>query len=284
MMGKVAVIAESSCNLPAELIEAHGIHILPLRLCWQGEALRDGIDISAEEVYRRQEAEDYLPTTATINPAELLTLVNSLAGDADAAVAILLSQELTSSIGVANLVQGMDPAVPLHVIDSRTAAMAQGFVVLEAARAAEGGADVQTVIGRAEEIAGRVHFFAVLETLKYLRRLGRVSLPAALAASTLQMKPIIALLPGAGVVSSVARPRTWRKALKKLMALVDEEIGDRPVHAAVSHGNRLAAAESVAEQMQARFDVRELYVNHLTPVMGVAAGPVVAVAFYTEEE
>ena len=63
-----------------------------------------------------------------------------------------------------------------------------------------------------------------------------------------------------------------------------ELIDDRPVHAAVSHGNRPADAESVAEQMRQRFDVRELYINHLTPIMGAAAGPVVAIAFYTEDK
>ena len=142
---------------------------------------------------------------------------------------------------------------------------------------------MDAVIQRAQHIAGRVHFLAALETLKYLQRLGRVSLPAALAVSTLQIKPLIALLPGEGTVSNVGRPRTWNKALNCLLDLATEKIDSRPVHAAVSHANRPADAQTMAEQMRRRFDVRELYVNHLTPIMGAAAGPVVAIAFYTEE-
>ncbi len=282
-MSGIAVIAESSCNLPPELIQQYAIHILPLRLCWQGESLRDGLDISAEEVYRRQETEDYIPRTATISPGELLELVNSLAGRVDVAVAVLLSSQLTSSVQVARLVQAMDPAVPLQVIDSRTAAMAQGFVVRAAAQAAQEGADVEMVLRQAEAMIGRVHFYAVLETLKYLRRLGRVSLPVALAAGALQIKPLIALRPGEGQVSSAGRPRTWHKALACMLDLVAQEADGRPLHAAVSHGNRPDAAEAVAGQLQARFDVRELTINHLTPVMGAAAGPTVAVTFYCDE-
>jgi DegV family protein with EDD domain len=283
-MSKIAVIAESSCNLPPELIQQYGIHILPLRLCWQGESLRDGLDISAEQVYQRQESEDYTPRTATISPGELLELVNSLAGRAEAAVAVLLSSDLTSSVQVAHLVRAMDPAIPLHVVDSRSAAMGQGFITLAAARAAQDGADARTVVQQAEGMIGRVHFFAVLETLKYLRRLGRVSLPAALAANALQIKPLIALRPGEGQVSSAGRPRTWRRALECMLELVAEEANGRPMHAAVSHGNRPESAEAVAEQLRQRFDLRELYINHLTPVMGAAAGPTVAVTFYMDEE
>jgi DegV family protein with EDD domain len=218
-----------------------------------------------------------------MSPGELLELVNSLAGRYEVVVAVLLSSKLTSSVQVARLVQAMDPAVPLQVVDSRTAAMAQGFVTLAAARAAEDGADAQTVVREAEEMIGRVHFFAALETLKYLRRLGRVSLPLALAAGALQIKPLIALRPGEGEVSSAGRPRTWHKALDRMLALVAEEADGRPMHAAISHGNRPESAEEVAEKLRARFDVRELIINHLTPVMGAAAGPTVAITFYTDE-
>jgi DegV family protein with EDD domain len=281
-MSEIAVIAESSCNLPPELVQQFGIHILPLRLCWQGESLRDGLDISAEEVYRRQETEDYTPRTATISPGELLEAVNSLAGQAEAAVAVLLSSKLTSSVEVAHLVRAMDPAIPLHVVDSRTAAMAQGFVTLAAARAAREGAGVESVVQQAQAMIGRVHFFAVLDTLKYLRRLGRVSLPVALAASALQIKPLIALRPGHGQVSSAGRPRTWPRAQARMLDLVAREAAGRPMHAAVSHGNRPESAEEVAAKLRARCDVRELYINHLTPVMGAAAGPTVAITFYAD--
>ncbi len=281
-MGKVAIIAESSCNLPAHLIQELNIHILPLRLIWEGESLRDGVDITVEEVYQRQELEDFTPETSTINPGELLKLINSISDQADSVVAIVLSSKLTSSVDVATLVQGMEPELPLHVIDSRTAAMAQGFIVLEAARAAATGADVRQVISRAQEIADRVYLLAALETLKYLYRLGRVGASIAQIGSALQIKPVIAVMPGNGSVVRRVRPRTWQKALESMIDSMTKQVDGKPVHAWVSHANQEEAAEYVAEEIRRRFDLREFYFTHLTPVMGAVAGPAVAVAFYTE--
>lgn len=281
-MGNVAIVSESSCNLPIHLVKQYGIHILPLRLCWQEEALRDGIDITARQVYERQEHEDYTPRTTTFSPGELLTIINSLANEAEAVVAILLPRTFTSSLEVARLVQGLQPALPLYIVDSKTAAMAQGFVVLEAARTAVAGGTVAQVLDRAEEMVHRVSLVAALETLKYLYRLGRVSIPVTVAATTLQIKPIVSISPGTGAVCNIAKPRTWNRAMNCLLDLVAADADGLPLHATVSHGNREDAAKFVANELQRRFDVRELYVNHLTPVMGAAAGPTVAIAYHTE--
>lgn len=282
-MSAVAIIAESSCNLPPEVVQAYNIYILPLRLTWQGESLRDGVDITAEEVYRRQEIEDFMPKTSAINPEDFLELARVALGQAESVVAIMLSSKLTSSVNVARLVQELDPDLPLHVVDSHTAAMAQGFVVLEAARAAAAGESVEEVIARAEEIASRVHLVAALETLKYLHRLGRVGASVAQLGEVLRIKPVIAIRPGEGTVVSQVRPRTWHKALDSLVESMAETAGDGPSHAWVSHANHEEAAKSVANEIRRRFDPRELYFNHLTPVMGAVAGPAVAVAFYTGE-
>lgn len=281
-MRKVAIVTESSCNLPAHLIQEYDIHILPLRLIWRGESLRDGVDITAKEVYQRQETEDYTPQTSAINPGEFLELAHSLVDKVDSIVAIMLSSSLTSSVNVARLVQEMDPNLPLHVVDSHTAAMAQGFVVLEAARAAAAGASVKRVIARAEEVSSRVYLYAALETLKYLYRLGRVGASVAQIGSALHIKPVIAIFPGNGTVVRQIRPRTWQQALDSLVESMAEKVGDQPVHAWVSHANRKEAAEYVATEIRRQFDLREFFLNHLTPVMGAVAGPAVAVAFYTD--
>lgn len=269
--------------MPPEVVQAYNIYILPLRLTWQGESLRDGVDITAEEVYRRQEIEDFMPKTSAINPEDFLELARVALGQAESVVAIMLSSKLTSSVNVARLVQELDPDLPLHVVDSHTAAMAQGFVVLEAARAAAAGESVEEVIARAEEIASRVHLVAALETLKYLHRLGRVGASVAQLGEVLRIKPVIAIRPGEGTVVSQVRPRTWHKALDSLVESMAETAGDGPSHAWVSHANHEEAAKSVANEIRRRFDPRELYFNHLTPVMGAVAGPAVAVAFYTGE-
>jgi DegV family protein with EDD domain len=281
-VNKIAIISESASNLPAELIERYHIQILPIWLTWGEKSLRDGIDITPEEVYTRIESGELQPTTSTFNPNELLTLLNSLAGEYQAAVAILLSKNLTRSVEIARSVAELPTPVPLHVIDSHTAAMAQGFVVLEAARAADSGSGIDRVLSIARSMIQRVHFLCVLETLKYLHRGGRVGIAPYYLGETLQLKPIIAIRPGSGEVTPIARPRTWHRALDHMVDMIEQIVGEHPLHAAVSHGNRQGEAEQVAAELNKRFDVRELYINHLTPVMGAHAGPLVGVAFYTE--
>jgi DegV family protein with EDD domain len=245
--------------------------------------LQDGVDISAKEVYEVIETEEVQPTTASFNADEMLTLLNGLPQDTQSAVAILLSRTLTRSVEVAQQVAEMPLPFPLHVIDSRTAAMAQGFIVLEAARAAAAGAAIDQVLAVTHSMVNRVHFLCVLETMKYLHRSGRVGIAPYYLAETLQIKPIIYIAPGSGVVEPIARPRTWKHGISEMLDLMSERVQGKPVHVAVSHGNRPLDAERVMKQVQARFEVRESFINHLTPVMGAHAGPLVAVAFFTDE-
>lgn len=162
--------------------------------------------------------------------------------------------------------------------------MAQGFVVLEAARAAAEGATVERVISRAETIIDRVHLYGVLETLKYLHKGGRIGSVSLFLGSMLQLKPIVGILPRTGRAVGIARPRTWKRASAKILDLVESKVGDKPLHVAVSHGDREETALSIAGELRRRFNIQELYITYFTPVMGAHAGPVLAISFFTDED
>ena len=283
-MNHVTVVTDSVANLPADVTEKYGIPIVPLRIVWDGEVFRDGVDITPQEFYVRLQEDKRMPTTSTIAPEELLQVLRPLAEEGKSIVAIFLAHELSATVDVAQKVQLLAPTLPLHVVDSRTAAMAEGFVVLEAARAAADGATVEQVVARAQAMIPRVHILGVVETLEYLRRGGRIGAAAAFLGSMLQMKPIVGIPPGHGSVIGVARPRTWKNAIEQMLELMGEEVGERPVHAAIGHGAREEEAHALAEALRQRFDVQELYITYFTPVMGVHTGPVLSVSFYADEE
>jgi len=280
----IAVVTDSVANLPADVTEKYGIPIVPLRIVWDGEVFRDGVDLTPQEFYVRLREDKRLPTTSTIAPEELLQVLRPLAEEGKPIVAIFLAHELSATVDVAQKVQLLEPTLPLHVVDSRTAAMAEGFVVLEAARAAADGATVEQVVARAQEMIPRVHILGVVETLEYLRRGGRIGTAAAFLGSMLQMKPIVGIPPGHGSVIGVARPRTWKNAIEQMLDLMAEEVGERPVHVAVGHGYQEEEAHALAEALRQRFDVQELYITYFTPVMGVHTGPVLSVSFYADEK
>jgi DegV family protein with EDD domain len=228
-------------NLPPGVAEKHNIHVLPLRIIWDGKALRDGVDITPQEFYARLRRDGNMPTTSTITPSELLESFHSLAENTDAIVAIFLAHELSGTVEAARMAQQLAPALPLHVVDSRTAAMAEGFVVLEAARTAAAGATVVQVIARAQDVINRVYVMGAVETLEYLRRGGRIGTASAFLGSMLQMKPIVGIPPGHGSVVGIARPRTWRRAVARMVDLMAEQVSDRPVHIAIGHCGHAAS-------------------------------------------
>lgn len=282
-MNRIAIVTDSTANLPPEVVEEHNIHVLPLRIVWQGKVLRDGVDITPQEFYARLRRGGNMPTTSTLSPSELIEVCHPLAEDAEAIVAIFLAHELSGMFEAAQIAQRLAPTLPLHVVDSRTAAMAQGFIVLEAARAASTGATVEQVVARAQEMIPRVQVLAALETLEYLHRGGRIGTASAFLGSMLQMKPIVGIPSGHGSVVGVALPRTWRRAVARMVELMAEQVDGRSVHVAVGHGDHEEEAAALAEELRRRFDVRELYTTYFTPVMGAHTGPVLSVSFYADE-
>ncbi len=281
-MKKVAVVTDSSANIPAELVQQLNIHVVPIPLMYGTRTYLDGVDITAEEVYQRLRLEKQIPTTSAPSVGDFLRLYAAAAQEASGIVSIHMSTKLSSTYNAAAVASQLLDGVPVRVVNCGTAAMGQGFVVLEAARAAAGGASLDEVVSRANEVAPKVRLLFTLDTFEYLHRSGRVSGPAALAGSMLQIKPIVCLADGH--VEVLARPRTRRKAIQAILAQMGELVGDRPVHVAVSHADVPEEAEELRRRVEEQFHCVELYVTEFTPVMGAHTGPgVLGVAFYAEE-
>ncbi|MCX5994531.1 MAG: DegV family EDD domain-containing protein, partial [Chloroflexi bacterium] len=160
---------------------------------------------------------------------------------------------------------------------------ALGFIVLEAARTASQGAELPQVIDAARNIMGKVGFLAMVDTLYFLARTGRIARAAAWAGSLLDMKPVVEHSPSIGETMPVARPRTKAKAVQIMLKLMAEKVGNHTVHVIVHHADELEDGEKLKAEIGARFKCAELYLTEFTPAMGIHAGPgVLAISFYAD--
>jgi DegV family protein with EDD domain len=286
-MTNVAVITDSTCCLPADLVNQHDIHVLPMVISYGGKSYRDGIDVTPSEIYHIMRKKGELPTTSTLSPGTFVKAFVECSQQTDKILCITLTSLQSKTYETAILAREITleslPKLKIEVLDSHSVSGALGFIVLEAARAAGSGATMDRVLQRAIEIQGKVNFLAMLDTLYFLAKSGRLALAAHWAASILQLKPILEHNPEIGQTAPVTRPRTAEKALEKMRAIISSRVDGRKLHMIVHHADALEQAQKFRESLAKQFHCAENYLTEFTPVMGVHTGPgLIGISYYAE--
>ncbi len=284
----VAIVTDSTICLPPELVARYGIEIVPMEVIHQGKVYRDGVDMSPAEFYRLLSRSDKLPTTSAPSVGTYFEVFKKVAQKARAILVIAPSAKFSHAFDSAKAAAEMSKEklqnVAIEVLDCGTAAGAQGFVVLEAARAASLGESLSRVLEKACKIMPKVRLVAFIDTLQYLAKGGRVPQVAAWASALLKIKPLFELMPLSGGATPLDRVRTRVRAIKRLMEIVRKRTDRKPMHAIVLHTNALSEAENLKERIASEFNCVEVYVRDFTPVMGVHIGPgLLGIAFYFDE-
>ena len=284
----VAIVTDSAACLPRELAESCDIEVVPMEFIHEGKVYRDGIDITPAQFYDLLPHARKLPNTSAPSPNSYLAVFRSLATKKPAILVVTPSSKFThafvSARAAVQMAKEQIPAVAVEVLDSGTAAGAQGLVVLAAAREAMNGSSLNKTVDAAHNLMPRVHLIAVIDTLRYLAKGGRVPQVFAWANSILKIRPIFELQPQAKGATLLDRVRVRSKAIGRLIEIVKEGADQKPVHAIVMHTNELAEAKDLRNQIESQLNCVELYVADFTPVMGVHTGPgLLGVAYYFDE-
>jgi DegV family protein with EDD domain len=279
---RIAIVTDSTADLPPELVERHAIHVEPQILIMGTRTWRDGVDIDPPTFYELLQTSSDFPSTSQPSANSFEELFVELSKDAEGIVAVLVSDELSGTLNSARAAAANLPDIPIEIIDTRAVSMMLGFHVLAAARVADAGADMEAVAAAARELIGRTHVYFVVDTLEYLHRGGRIGGAARLFGSALNLKPLLEIKDG--IVCPLAKVRTRRKALDRLYALLQEQIteGDR-IHMAVLHVAAPSEAAALQEQLVERYQPVEMLSTECGPVVGAHVGPgTLGVVFYVE--
>jgi DegV family protein with EDD domain len=286
-MRKVAVVADSICCLPPEIVEKYDIRVVPMEIIYEGKSYRDGIDITPNEVYKIMRKKENLPTTSTAAVGDFLNAYREASQKAESVLCItvtsLQSKTFEAASAAREVAKEEIPGAIIEVFDSRSVAAALGFIVREAARVASEGAGLAEAIEAARKMMGKVNFLAMLDTLYYLARLGRIARAAAWVGNMLDMKPVLEHNPAVGETMPVARPRTKRRAVEKMLQIMSDRTKGATVHVMVQHADELEEAKKLAAEIESKFNCAEMYITEFAPVMGVHTGPgLLAIGFYAD--
>jgi len=274
----VAVVADSAANLPEELARELGIELVPLWLTFGSDQYRDGVDMPPARFYERLISEREPASTATPSPGAFAAAFERTRQRDIVCITVASTMSAVHHVALTAAERFDGRAV---VVDSTNASMAEGFVALEAARRARAGASLEDVVARAREVAGVARLFATVDTFEFLRRSGRVNALRAYVATVLDIKPVFSF--HRGEAHPVARPRTRRRAVERIVDETLRGIGDRAAHVAAFHAGAEDEARGLLGRVVERVDLVEAHVVPVTPVIGAHTGPgLVGTAFFAE--
>jgi DegV family protein with EDD domain len=264
----VAVVVDSTSDIPPHLREELGIAVVPLTILFGKEAYLDGVEMSTEEFYNRLVKDPVHPSTSQPSPGAFAETYQQLAKDHDGIISIHLSGKLSGTVRSAEQAREMVPDVPIRVIDSGSVSMGFGFLGIEAAKLARAGKSLDEIAAHIESLVPNIRLWAVLDTLEYLRRGGRIGRAGAFLGTLLNVKPLIQIK---GEVLPSERVRTHKKAIARMVELASAEAPYK--YLAVLHSRAQQYAEELADQLGAIHPRAEIIVAELTGVIGVHGGP-----------
>ena len=274
---KLGIVTDSTSDLPQYLVEEHGVEVVPAILILEGQEYRDGEGLSREEFYKRLPGFKTPPTTAAPSIGEFATRYQRLfENGCDRIISIHAAGPLTSMVGTAQqAAKEFDERVT--VVDSLSLSLGLGFQVLAAAEAAEQGAE--SALAAIESTRRRLHLFAALDTLEYVRRSGRVPAAIKILGSLLSIKPIIELTEGQ--VKAISAVRTTNQANERMLSFMRQGGKGQPpgrpyerlaiLHAGAEKRAHTFLSELMMEMNQAL--PRNILLVNVTTVIGTHVGP-----------
>lgn len=280
---KVAIIVDSTAYLPLELVNQYNLHIIPLLVNWEGESLKDNVDISPSAFYQRLQTTKEMPTTSQPSAGEFFELFQKVAETADSILCLTISQALSGTYASAIAARNMMQGLPIEIIDSKSTVMGLGFMALAAARVVENGGDYKAAAAAARAIIDGMRVVFVVDTLEFLHRGGRIGGASRYIGSMLSIKPILHL--ENGKIEPLSKVRTKKKAVAHMLQIASEETAGKKTKMAVLHAAAPEEAEQIFARVQGQIAPDELYLSEISPVIGAHTGPgAVAIVYYSEPQ
>lgn len=278
------ILVDSTFDFTPEQLELTGIEVVRLHVNFGGEDFVDGVDITPEGFYERLIESDALPTTSQAAPADFAEALERLTANGDELVCLTISSKLSGTYQSA-MIAAADFEGRVRVVDTLNVALGAQILARYALRLASGGRGMDEVADELERVKGRVHIIALLDTLEYLKRGGRISAAAAAVGGVFSIKPVITIRDGA--VAVIGKARGSKNGENLLSQLIEKHGVDFTMPYVLGYTGLSDALLQKYKADSARLWVgyaKDLPVSIVGSVVGTHAGPgAIAVAFFGKE-
>jgi DegV family protein with EDD domain len=268
----VTLVADSACDLPNEIVRAHGIHIVPMTLVYGDLALRDGIDIDSATFVQRLRAGERA-TTSQPSPATFIEIYKRAAEDGEVVLAVLVASKLSGTFASAEAAAKRVDGARIRVFDSRAASLCQGMLVLKAVELAEMGHPVDFIESELRRIRDQSGVLFTVDVFDNLLASGRVGRGQVMIAGLLDIKPILSIQPD-GLVAPIARVRGRKNVMSRMLREIEERVpaGAR-VRFGIIHVGAEGIARTVEHSLRSAHPEAEILISPATPVLATHLGP-----------
>ncbi|KQY87586.1 EDD domain protein [Paenibacillus sp. Root52] len=281
MSHKVAIVTDSTADIPEELIRKYGIHVVPLRVLFGEETYADGVELTPEEFYTKLGKAATLPTTSQPSPTEFMNVYQSLLDEDPerAIVSIHLSSGMSGTYQSALLGKSLlEREGDITVLDSKSASYGYGLLVVQAAELALQGKSAADIASAVEGMHRTRKLFFLVDTLEYLQKGGRIGKAAAIFGTLLNIKPILSI-DKEGIIYAVEKVRGQKKAMARIIELFQQDFAGKRVNVAIGHTADPGSAIACAEQLRGHFTLNEVVYTNIGAVIGSHVGPGVIAIF-----
>jgi DegV family protein with EDD domain len=284
----VRVITDSVAQVPESIAQELAIPVVPFVVTINGTPYEDGVSIQPGALYQRMRSEKVIPKTSSPSPGRYVQVMDEVIKQGtDSILFVGLSSKLSGSFNVlsqaADIVREAHPGITIELFDTKSAAIAEGYIAIKAAQAAREGLDLAGVTRVAHDTQNRVGIVVSFDTLEYLARGGRIGKAAYLLGNLVDIKPIITLN-SEGLVEPIGKVFGDQKAFEALIDHVDAvSAGCKRLTLAVMDADAPDRGEELKRLAVERLKPQELIQTTITPVMGAHTGPgLVGLGYYFE--
>lgn len=270
----IALITDSTCDIPAEWLQQYQITVIPLTIVFGEQTYLDGVDLQPRDFYARLGNDPHHPTTSQPAASAFLEAYRQVCDQgAQRALVFTISGAMSGTIDSARAAAAESP-IPVEVVDSKNNSMGLGWQVIAAARVREQGGSLEAMLEAARQVRENMVYYISLDTIEYLAKGGRIAGAARFLNTLLQIKPMIQVRPDTGTVGAGVPSRSRKAAVDALYKEFFKHIDtSRPMHITVLHNAADEEAAALAERVRQEYQPAELFIRIVSPVLGVHTGP-----------